>query len=68
MGLKLSGHTDTLTAAINLIDDLYKRGDFQNEKQYRNALDKIHTQKLGLPSKILKQKAFLRDLKLKSIC
>ena len=28
--LKLSGHTDTLTEASNLIDELYKRGEIQN--------------------------------------
>ena len=27
LGLKLSGHTDTLTEASNLIDELYKRGE-----------------------------------------
>ena len=27
LGLKLSGHTDTLTDAINLIDEFYKRGE-----------------------------------------
>ena len=43
LGLKLSGHTDTLTEAINLIDELYKRGDIQNEEHYRNALDKFYT-------------------------
>ena len=41
LGLKLSGHTDTLTEASNLIDELYKRGEKQNEQQYRNALDKF---------------------------
>ena len=41
VALKLSGHTDTLTEASNLIDDLYKRGELQNEKQYRNALNKF---------------------------
>ena len=41
LGLKLSGHTDTLTEASNLIDKLYKRGEIQNEQQYRNALDKF---------------------------
>ena len=35
--LKLSGHTDTLTEASNLIDELYKRGEIQNKQQYRNA-------------------------------
>ena len=43
-GLKLSGQTDTLTEASNLIDELYKRGDLQNEQQYRNALHKFYTQ------------------------
>ena len=42
LGLKLSGHTDTLTEASNLIDELYRRGEIQNE-QYRNALDKFRT-------------------------
>ena len=44
LGLKLSGHTDTLTEASNLIDELYKRGEIQNEQQYRNALNKISTE------------------------
>ena len=43
LGLKLSGHTDTLTEASNLIDELYKRGEIQNRQQYRNALDKFLT-------------------------
>ena len=43
LGLKLSGHTDTLTEASNLIDELYKRGDIQNKQQYRNALNKFQT-------------------------
>ena len=43
LGLKLSGHTDTLTEASNLINDLYKRGEIQNKQQYRNALDKFLT-------------------------
>ena len=41
LGLKLSGHTDTLTEASNLIDELYKRGEIQNKLQYRKALDKF---------------------------
>ena len=41
LGLKLSGHTDTLTEASNLIDELYKRGEIQNKEKYRNALDKF---------------------------
>ena len=43
LGLKLSSHTDTLTEASNLIDKLYKRGEKQNEQQYRNARNKIST-------------------------
>ena len=43
LGLKLSGHTDTLTEANNLIDELYKRGEIQNKQQYRNALNKFST-------------------------
>ena len=41
LGLKLSGHTDTLTEASNLVDELYTRGEIQNKQQYRNALDKF---------------------------
>ena len=41
LGLKLSGHTDTLTEASNLIDDLYKRGEIQTKQQYRYALNKF---------------------------
>ena len=43
LGLKLSGHTDTLTEASNLIDEMYKRGEIQNKQQYRNALNKFTT-------------------------
>ena len=43
LGLKLSGNSDTLTEASNLIDELYKRGEIQNKQQYRNALDKFTT-------------------------
>ena len=41
LGLKISGHTDTLTEASKLIDELYKRGEIQNKQKYRNALDKF---------------------------
>ena len=41
LGLKLSSHTDTLTEASNLIDELYKRGEIRNKQQYRNALNKF---------------------------
>ena len=43
LGLNLSGHTDTLTEASNLIDELYKRGEIQNKQQYRNAIKKFST-------------------------
>ena len=39
LGLKLSGHTDNLTEASNLIDEFFRRGEILNEQQYRNALD-----------------------------
>ena len=41
LGLKLSGHTNNLTEASNLIDELFKRGEIQNKQQYRNALNKF---------------------------
>ena len=41
LGLKVSGHTDTLTEASNLIDELFKRGEIQDKQQYRNALNKF---------------------------
>ena len=43
LGLKLSGHTDTLTEAGNLIDELFKRGEIQNKQQYRKALNMFST-------------------------
>ena len=44
LGLKLSGHTSTLTEASSIIDELHKMCEIQNEQQYRNALDKFSTQ------------------------
>ena len=41
LGLKLANHTDTLTEASDLIDELYKRREIQNKQQYRNDLDKF---------------------------
>ena len=41
LGLKLSGHTDTLTEASKLIDELYKRGEIENKQQYQNAPNKF---------------------------
>ena len=43
LGLKLSGHTNTPTEVSNLKDEIYKRGEIQNELQYRNALDNLRT-------------------------
>ena len=43
LGLKLSGQTDTLTEASNLIDELYKRGEIQSKQEYRNAFNKFST-------------------------
>ena len=58
LGLKLSGHTDTLTEASNLIDELYKRSEIQKKKQYRNALKKFSTIEMEFPSKLLEQTAY----------
>ena len=58
LGLKLSGHTNTLTEASNLIDELYKRGEIQNKEQYRNALSKFSTKWMEPSSKILEQIAY----------
>ena len=43
LGLYVSGHTNTLTEASNLLDELYKRGEIQNKQQYRNALNNFST-------------------------
>ena len=43
LGLKLSGHTDTLTEASNLIDEIYRKVEIQNEQQNQNALKKFQT-------------------------
>ena len=43
LGLKISGHTDTITEASNLIDELFKLGEIENKQQYRNALSKFQT-------------------------
>ena len=42
LGIKPSGRTDTLTEASNLIDEIYKRGDIE-EEQNRNAVYKLHS-------------------------
>ena len=42
-GINLSGHSHTLTEASNLNDELCKRGEVQNEHQYRNAPNLFQT-------------------------
>ena len=42
-GLKISGHTDALTEASYLIDELYKRGEIRIKQQYQNALNIFST-------------------------
>ena len=55
LGLKLAGYTDILIKASNLIDDLYQRGEIENEEQPRNVLDSFYTSKIILPSTVFKQ-------------
>ena len=43
LGLRLFGHANTLTEASYLFDEIYKKGEKENENQNRNALDKFHT-------------------------
>ena len=43
LGLKISGHTDTLTEPSNKIDEINKKGQIQTEQQYRNALHEFST-------------------------
>ena len=38
-GLKISGHSDNLTEASNIIDELNKLGEIQNKQQNGNSLD-----------------------------
>ena len=44
LGFKLSGHTDTLIEASQLIDALFKKGEIETDQQYRNAINKFKTQ------------------------
>ena len=53
LGLKISGHTKTVTKASSLIEEIYKSGEIQKKQQYRNALDKFHTNSMEFLSKIL---------------
>ena len=41
LGLKLRCHTDTLTGASAIIDQLYKLGEIQIKQQYRKAFNKF---------------------------
>ena len=59
IGLKVFGHADTLKEASNIIDELDKICDIDNEQQDQNALEKFSTQKMGLPSKLLERIAFI---------
>ena len=43
LGLKISGHAETLTEASKLINEMYKRGGIQKKQQYRNALNNFST-------------------------
>ena len=58
LGLKSSGQRDSLREASNLIDELYERGEIQNEEQYRNALNKFSAYQMELFSKLLEQIVF----------
>ena len=41
LGLKISGHSNTLREASNLKDELYKLGEIERKQQYRNAPNKF---------------------------
>ena len=62
--IKLSDHTDTLTEAISLIDNLYTKAELENEQQYPQALDKNHPNYSELSNKFLEQIAFNTVLKI----
>ena len=49
--IKVSGHTIFRTERCKLIDEFYKRGEIENEQQYRTAPDKFHSQQMELPRK-----------------
>ena len=63
LGLKLSGHTDTLTEASNLIDELYKRGEIQNEQKFQNASKIFIPNKWNHLVKFWNKLHLIRDLK-----
>ena len=58
LGLKLGGHTNTLTESANFNNEVYKRGEIRYEKQNPSALDNNRTDEMEHPSKLLKQIAF----------
>ena len=58
LGVKISGRTNTLTEASNLMDEVYKRNEIQNEQKYRIALDILSTYEMELRSKKLREIAF----------
>ena len=59
-----TGRTKNLTQASNLIDELGKRSEVQNEQLNRKAVDKFHIQQMELPSKTLEQVAFITRRKI----
>ena len=65
--LKLSGHTDTLTEASNLIDELYIRREIKKKQQYRNALDKFLPDKWNYQVKFWNKQLLIQELRLRSI-
>ena len=46
LGLKSIGHSNTLTKASDLTDEIYKRAEIQNEREYQYALTKIYIHKM----------------------
>ena len=44
LGINLSVQIDILTEASNLMDEIFKRGEVQKIRQYRNDFDKFSTQ------------------------
>ena len=47
LGFEISGHSYTVTEALNLIDEIFKRDEIQNEQQYRNGPDKFFNTRKG---------------------
>ena len=51
----MSDHTDTLTEAISLIDQIYTKAELENEEQYPQAPDKNHPNYFELSNRFLEQ-------------